>query len=212
MAPSILNVARSIREAWDGCEYDHHPSLPNFPGREKWAGENFRKQYACFKHSVAAVLKPRKIVEIGVGLGVAARAFLSAFPLAEYHGYDDFSMFPGSFEAVDASLRGRNHELHRHESSRLEPPARWLDAWPQGPHTVPACDLFHVDGSHLLGHQTHDVAVALRTGTWVLVDDCHDSQVVAAVGLALFGWRQGNVEWYYFPETWAGDILIYCGG
>jgi len=197
MEPSFYATVEAIRRLWAVDGYDHRPRLPDLPGLEKWIGdERFRATYAAFKHTVASILQPTSICEIGVGFGVSAHAFLDACPQVLYAGYDDGSMDPRILRTV-RELQGPGRTVFARETSRLD--------------ALPSCDFCHVDGCHLMGHQAHDVGLALRAATWVLVDDARDSQVAAATMLALFGYQPGDCLWAYFEGTWSGDILIYTG-
>jgi len=196
----FLEKIGAILRLWTECDYDHRPYLPDLPHLEKWQGDElYRRTYAAFKFSVAAVLQPRAIIEIGVGFAVAARAFLAACPEAWYEGYDDGSMDGRSIEAARRVLGEVSSEarIKRQESSQLL--------------GLPNCDLCHVDGNHDFAHAYHDTSMALRSARWVLVDDCHDSQVAAAVMQAVYGWRPGDVCWTCFENTHGGDILIWTG-
>lgn len=194
----FLTVVEQIRGRWTTSRYDHKLYLPDLPRLEKWRGdEAFRRTYAAFKFSVADVLKPKSIVEVGVGFAVAARAFLFTSPNAWYVGYDDGSMDPRAFDVSMSVLKDFDARIMPQESSKLT--------------HLPACDFCHVDGAHDYGHAYHDTMMALRAAKWVLVDDCRDSQVAAAVMQAIYCWRPGDVAWCYFEDTRGGDILIWTG-
>ncbi len=190
-------IVKSIRESdhW----YDHRPFLPP-EAMEKWGTAEVQCDYAAFKHSVAMMIAPASIVEIGVGYGIAARAFLSAVPKATYVGYDNGA----DGEAVIQHAKG---------ILRAGFPYARVEMIDDSLHmtNLPRCDLCHVDGAHDFEHAYRDVKLALASAAWTLVDDTRDSQVAAATMQAVYDWRPGDVEWASFEDTWKGNILIYTG-
>jgi len=200
MNEHFLDVVKRIRLFWPNEEYDHRPYLPKIEGIDKWdGGEVFRKRYAAFKYTVAKVICPRSIVEIGVGFGVAACAFINgAGGTCEYRGFDDGSMdersLPVAAKVVSQWPRAR---IERYESLHI----------PELDHV----DLFHVDGAHDYAHAFADVQRAMKCALWVLIDDARDSQVAAAAMQALYIKRPGNTNWCAFEDSFSGDILIYMG-
>lgn len=195
----LTAAAARIRESYPHCSYDYlatHPPVRTDNDAWRWWGdERFRRGYAAFKYTVAHVLQPRSIVEIGVCLGLAARAFLEACPQARYTGYDNESGVPGSVAVVQQALAGFGAEIIYVKDSR-------------DLRELPLCDLVHVDGCHDYEWAYHDTSLALRAAPWVLVDDARDSQVAAAAFQAVYDWRAGEVEWAHFEDTWTGSILI----
>lgn len=199
----IIRAALAIRALYLTCDYDHRPDAPewdrNFP---YLMTEQFRRGYACFKYAVAKILQPRTIVEIGVGAGTAARAFLSACPTAHYYGIDDGSKDRGddvhliSYTRDRMAERGYSHEFQIADSMTLS--------------SAPRADLFHVDGAHDFAHALNDTKLALASGSeWILVDDARDPIVAAAAHMAVFGVGGAVYEWTHFEDTWTGSILIH---
>jgi len=200
MNEHFLDVVKQIRLQWSTDEYDHLPYLPKIEGIDKWnGGEVFRKRYAAFKHTVAKVIKPRSVVEIGVGFGVAACAFINgAGGTCSYCGFDDGSMDERSLPAVSETLKQWTlAKVHHYESLHIP--------------ELDRVDLFHVDGAHDYAHAFADVQRAMKCALWVLIDDTRDSQVAAAAMQALYIKRPGNVNWCSFEDSFSGDILLYMG-
>lgn len=194
---SLTEATTRIRALAATCSYDYrhfHPDHAEWP-EFFHDGEGFRQGYAAFKYAVASVLQPRRIVEIGVGLGVGARAFLEACPSAQYIGYDNEQDVPGSIEKAKNTLALFNADIIKISDSRELT-------------TLPECDLVHVDGCHLYDWAYHDTLLALCAAPWVLVDDSRDSQVAAGAMMAAFTWRPGDLEWTHFEDTWTGNILF----
>jgi len=165
----IANVALEIRDA--GSDYDHRPHLPsNLPNY--YYTDEFRVGYACFKFIVAKVLQPKTIVEIGVGVGVSALAFLYGCPAASYIGIDNdcengrnFPIKPSEFVKGLVGKRGTVIVTDSTKMDRLAP-----------------CDLAHVDGGHSYEDAFNDVMLAWRSNArWILVDDARDSVVDRAI-------------------------------
>ncbi len=172
-----------------------HHSACQRDGAARWHGEEF-VGYARMKRAVAAAIEARSIVEVGVGYAVAAKAFLSARPEANYVGFDDESLDKSILADAELMLKDYEAVLCGLDSSRLE--------------SLPACDLCHVDGCHEYGHCFHDTLLALRAAEWVLVDDAQDSTVAAAVMQACFTWKRGDLDWTYLGEALHGSILIHA--
>lgn len=191
-------AAQCIRHMHRDSDYDHRPFLPQGVG-EHYQSEQFRIGYAAFKETVARVLQPETIVEIGVGVGVSALAFLAGCPNSTYFGYDndcqdgrDFPVKPSEF--VNSLLSGRGF-VRIADSTRL--------------YNLPLCDFVHVDGGHDYDTCYNDVMLAWRSkARWILVDDARDSTVAAATFDALRFKSPGSVDWAYFEDTWTGNILI----
>jgi hypothetical protein len=153
---------------WHSLVRRWHPTDPYRPT------EDFRRHYQV-KHEVATRLRPQRIAEIGVRAGYSAFAFLSAVPQASYVGLDaDRGEYGGVIGYVDhtrQSLRGFRVTLMRADTQQL--------------HALPGrFDLVHVDGDHSRAGCLHDLGLAARAASHVLVDDydflpevrraCHD--------------------------------------
>src|SRR5258708_3449116 len=93
-------------------------------------------EYASFKRAVALAIQPHSILEIGIGEGVAALAFLEASPIGvTYTGIDNdyeygkkFSLRPSEYVANLLGERGYHADIIVVDSLDLdELPARWYD-------------------------------------------------------------------------------------
>ena len=195
---TLTNAAWYIRGLYRRSTYDHRPFLPaGIP--DYYHTEEFRIGYAAFKREVAAVLQPKSIVEIGVGIGVSALAFLDGAPNATYFGIDndcesnrDFPVTPSEFVGNYLGNRGK---IWLKDSTKID--------------RLPAGDLIHIDGSHEYDVAYLDTLLAWRSEfKWILVDDARDSVVSAAVFEALRRKASGSVDWAYFEDTWTGNLLI----
>jgi len=200
--PEFLRTVQQIRVAQTTCTYDHRPTQPECQLRLDggvYATDEFVRAYARFKWAVARVLRPHRIVEIGVGSGMAAFAFLDAVPTAEYWGVDNGTKdLSEGFKYLDfvertAAQLGRRVRIQRKAT--------------QGLVSLPDADLLHVDGGHGFSLVRQDMQLALRSSAlWILADDCRWPGVAAAVLTALA--EEDHRHWVYFPDTWTGNILI----
>ena len=161
---------------------------------EKWQQFEDMSDYELFKYTVADVIRPKSIVEIGVGWGIAANAFRTACPMATYTGYDSGADDEGIFDFFKQQFPDDGWQIRKADSGILT--------------ELPLCDLVHVDGAHDYGHACHDTLMALRAAPWVLVDDARDSQVAAAALMAAFVFQPGDIEWAYYEDTLTGNILF----
>jgi len=201
----LVEYARRIRERYPKSIYDHRPYLPKLdPARAEWMmTEQFRVGYACFKREVAKVLAPKNIVEIGVGLGVSALAFMDGCPTAHYSGIDnnlesgkDFPVIPTEFVSERLRIAGyTDYNIIVEDSKNIK--------------FLPKVDLVHVDGDHDYATAINDVLLAWTSNSpWILVDDCRDSTVASAVMWVMQQYHAGSTDWAYFEDTWTGSILI----
>ena len=163
-------------------------------------GGNFVMRYAWFKFCVAFVLEPKTIVELGVGCGVAARAFLRACPMMNYWGIDDQSQY-GDKTAWLGTVNNEVLTEHGLWARKVADTSTLLE--------LPSGDLVHVDAQHDFEHCRHDVTMALKAAPWVLVDDTRHTFLAHATMKAFDQYRPGAFEWAYFEDTFTGDILLY---
>ena len=205
-----IQAAAAIDRIYRTLTYDHRPWLDSHEENlDAKRTEEYRIGYACFKYAVARVLCPHRIVEIGVGSGVAAIAFAMAdnhahtlSDGAHYIGLDsgewEDRLGHNFLKAVDDKLNALQveHQLVRGDSRDVD--------------CLPECDLVHVDGDHSMEAVRHDVAIAWKSGAkWILCDDARDPAVVAGTFQALsLDLNRGCVEWAYFGDSWTGNLLI----
>lgn len=202
---ALIYAAADIRRLYPVSDYDHRPEVPEYDQQFPFIQtEAFRRGYAAFKHVVAKVLQPRTICEIGIGSGVAARAFLAAAPHAHYTGIDDGSKNREEGCGVTDHTRkllierGYAHEIVISDSMKLT--------------KAPKVDLFHVDGAHDLEHATNDTRLALESGSeWILIDDSRDPTVAGGALMAAYMARK-MFHWTHFEDTWTGSVLIHVVG
>ena len=194
----LTDYARRIRHNYPLSTYDHRQYLPTGVA-PLFYSEKFRLGYACFKREVAHVIQPKRIIEIGVGLGISALAFFNGCPNATYLGIDndcetdrDFPVKPSEFVR---NLLGPWGRIEVKDSSTID--------------RLPPADFIHIDGDHSYDAAYNDVMLAWRSeARWILVDDTRDSVVSAATFAALHRKSPGSVDWAYFEDTWTGSILI----
>jgi hypothetical protein len=197
----IVVVSKKIRDLYPLLKYDHRPYLPERDRDYKYLlTEEYRKGYACFKYAVAEIIQPGTIVEIGIGAGTSALAFLHAVPGAMYIGIDDNSKcrtdgwdFTGF---VDFWMRdlGLRFKFIIEDTKEMK--------------SLPRGDLVHVDGDHSFASAYNDVRLAVKSeAPWVLVDDCRDRAIMAAT-FAYLNDSGTDYDWSYFEDTWTGNLLL----
>ena len=198
---TLGELAAEIRKQYAVATYDHMPTMHvDEWERERKSRFDYLNGYARFKHAVASVLKPRSICEIGVGGGIAARAFLTASPGATYYGIDN-----GEYdrEAKKQVLADTCRQLPEEFPGVVivMTDSSGLGALPR------SFDLVHVDGCHVYANAKHDTLLALKFSKHVLVDDAKDPAVFKAAmdALAECGRMAG---WVYFDDTLTGNILF----
>jgi predicted O-methyltransferase YrrM len=193
-------------DALDFCQQDD-------PLVQAIGAERLRDIYRV-KYQVARAVRPRSVLEIGVGAGHAAAAFLAACPRARYVGLDlderSREGVCGSLADVAAVLRGRfplaQVCVHPWDTIREETGPR-LRRW-----YGPTFDLAHVDGDRTEEGCLSDLALAaglVRPGGCLLVADCDRLPEVRA---AVERFLQGTGHPALALPSPHGDLLIQLGG
>lgn len=185
----------------DGILKAYIPGLPPWDAQHSQWGmdEKYRAEYIHSKYSLAKRYRPRRICEIGVYAGIAAKCFLAAAPTAEYIGIDngeaDMDTVVRTMKALPEM--GYNATVLILDSQTLtELPGQF--------------DFIHVDGNHATLAAKHDVELAwaaLTDDGVLLVDDCHNMQVVAGVAAALDPLTD-LLDWSYHDEG-VGTMVIH---
>jgi predicted O-methyltransferase YrrM len=164
------------------------------------------------KFLLASLVRPKRILEIGVRAGYSAAAFLSACPEASYYGVDcDASTYggvPGMFDYAQKMLRQKFPQCELRffkKNSQHETPETLLDGY-MGPF-----DLAHVDADHSKLGCLNDLRLARQLVSpkgWILLDDwshpAHQEDIRGAVGQFVNEWPSRYVA---FPSI-RGDCLI----
>jgi hypothetical protein len=160
-----------------------------------------------FKFAVSQLLRPDRILEIGVRYGYSAAAFLAGSPGAAYVGLDaDNSTYGGTGGAY------REAERMLRENFDSEILILECDTQAGRPDLAPGFDLAHVDGDHSRAGCLSDLRLAVALGAKrILVDDItHPPDPGVAEAVAEFLAETGY-EHVYFPDTLRGDCLIRVG-
>lgn len=147
-----------LRQAW----------VPDDPFQPDDAGQIER--YYATKAAIAAWLRPRSVVEIGVRAGYSALAFFMGHPFEMYTGLDADL---GHWGGVKGYLTHASAMIRR-EFGRAACQSIVQRADTQRLTVLPAerFDLAHVDGDHGWQGATHDITLCLDAGTrYVCVDD-----------------------------------------
>jgi len=181
------------------------PGLPPIDAPHSiWGMDSkYRDGYAQSKYQLALQYRPQRICEIGVYSGIAARCFLAASPSADYLGIDNKEAESSQgISIVEEAYQGLL-DLGYH--------ARLLVIDSQQLTELPGqFDFIHVDGNHAPQCAQHDVEIAWKSLTdngVLLVDDCHNMQVVVGVAAALNPLTD-LLNWSYYDEG-VGTMVIH---
>lgn len=193
-----------IEGSYRGQAYDHRPFIfegePHPEVLARHRTEDYRVSYACFKYTVAWILQPKSIIEIGVRSGVSALAFLHACPAANFLGID--SDLDARMDGVDYCA----HTLKMFEEAGFK--ARIEKADSQELTGLYMADFIHIDGCHSRLGAYHDVSLAIKAKIpWILVDDGDAETVYLGTrdALARFGLLHSMVR---FDSSYGQSILI----
>lgn len=191
MLDKILEVART-------AEYDFRQTAnPNDPLKHlfgQWV------DYYRLKWSIARVLQPASILEVGVRYGYSAAAFLNASPLSHYLGIDlDSDTFGGTKGAI-------------HWAEEVTRPfhAEFLVGNTQTMSRFPGeiYDLIHVDGQQDGDGSWHDMQLAVRQARWILADGFFwTEQNFLAISHFLYRYKD-LIRFYGVIPGYAGELLI----
>jgi SAM-dependent methyltransferase len=156
----VMQVISNILELASSAEYDFRRSAnPDDPLRhlfEEWIS------YYRLKWAIARVLRPHRILEIGVRFGYSAAAFLDACPDASYLGIDNNSdTFGGQRGAIHWARRITNGM----DADFLIADSQQLEEFPGGTY-----DLIHIDGQQDGAGSIRDLKNALQQARHILFD------------------------------------------
>jgi cyclopropane fatty-acyl-phospholipid synthase-like methyltransferase len=156
--------------------------------------------YYRLKWSIARILKPRTILEIGVRYGYSGHAFLDACPDSYYQGIDLDSEISGG---VKGAIEWAKKILQPFNADFLIADTQTMAAFPGQTY-----DLIHVDGQQDGDSSFHDLTLAIQQGHYILVDGYHwSNQNFLAVNDFLLQQRD-RLDWYGAIPGYAGELLI----
>lgn len=191
MLQEIIKKSKSTNYDFRETAYPADPFSHLF---EEWL------EYYKLKWSIASVLKPSTILEIGVRFGYSAVAFLDAYPEASYLGIDlDSDLYGGIKGAIGWAEKIAAPFL-----------ADFLIANTQQMSKLPGgiYDLIHVDGQQDGDSSYHDLSLAVKQGRYILLDGFLWSQEnFHAVSHFLLKFSDA-FDWYGVIPGYAGELLI----
>ena len=188
----------SIIEAYKLAKYDFrqtaNPKDPLAHLFEEWI------DYYKLKWSIAHVLKPASILEIGVRFGYSAVAFLEGCPSAKYVGID---LDTDSFGGVKGAINWAKKITQPFNSEFIVADTQTMEHFPGDVY-----DLIHVDGQQDGDGSFHDLELAFKQAKYVLVDGYFwTRQNFLAVSDFLFK-NYYLFDWYSIIPGYAGELII----
>jgi hypothetical protein len=163
-------------------------------------------RYYETKAQIAAFIKPKRVVEIGVRAGYSALAFYMGHPYEEFYGMDMDEGGWGGVKGYMEHAKLRLGDLSLSVMARLEKVnTQEIKVLPE--HAQRA-DLFHVDGDHTPKGTAHDILLGLTSGArYVVVDDYDYTEYVregADWAIRAFGLQ----AWYAGDQGYRGNVVI----
>jgi 2-polyprenyl-3-methyl-5-hydroxy-6-metoxy-1,4-benzoquinol methylase len=156
--------------------------------------------YYKLKWSIARVLKPSSILEIGVRFGYSAAAFLDAYPSAKYVGID---LNTDSFGGVKGGINWAKQITQGFNAELIVADTQIMNSFPGGIY-----DLIHVDGQQDGDGSFHDLELAVKQARYVLVDGYFwTRQNFLAVSDFVFR-NAYLLDWYSVIPGYAGELII----
>lgn len=156
--------------------------------------------YYRMKHAICKAIDPTSILEIGVRYGYSAITFLNAAPDARYLGIDnDSDTFGGSKNAIQWARKitsSYNADFLMKDTQNMErlPEEHW--------------DLIHIDGQQDGDGTFHDLELAIRRATWILVDGYFWSNENMFASTQFLKKYSQFIEYATIIPGYAGDLLI----
>jgi len=161
--------------------------------------------YYWNKYQFTHIIKPKRVVEIGVRAGYGAWSFLKGYIPESYIGVDFYEDI--GFGSV--TLQNKFRKWAENLISELTPNYELRIANSQNLDRFPEADFYHVDGEHSLEGTYNDIAkcfsAALVNG-YILVDDFDYIGQVKAATLKFCSQHQ-DIKWTYKP-SFRGEFLI----
>lgn len=186
-------LENQIQETLAGCEWTPEGKYSVFGQYDKefYLGrkEGFEHKYRLL-WSIAHVLEPEKIVELGSHAGAGADAMMLGAPEAFYVGYDLFGVHDEPEYYWDP--KSRLEEMMEARGRVWEEKWRIHQADLRGLSEVESGDLLVVDAQHDRISALLDTKLALDASTrWILIDDYYGEGVRQGVEdfMAMFGPR-----------------------
>jgi predicted O-methyltransferase YrrM len=182
------------------------PGIPPFDADHwQWNMDSkYRRGYIESKFEIALRHKPKRICEIGFYNGISAACFLAASPKAMYTGIDNKQDEQSQGLSILAPAWDRLLNLG-YDVAILEADSQKMLRLPNPPY-----DFIHIDGNHHPDGAKHDVEIcwpALTDDGVLVIDDCHNMDVVAGVSAALYPITD-LLNWYYCDEG-VGSMVIF---
>ena len=194
-------LQRQIEREASLTKYDHRKDIPDsILARFPHLMEDCQLQCARLKFAVAACLMPTTILEIGIGWGMSARAFIAGRRGApvRYFGIDNGSM---GVDPADA-LTGLLSIDCGYTTADTNEWNTWIGVFTE-------IDLIHIDGGHDVATKAFDIQKAVKSGAkWILCDDAHDPMVALGIFTGLRDVWKGTIPMAYFPDSHTGSLLI----
>lgn len=200
----MWRVQRDIELIAQSCttHYDHRKDIPeSILHRFPHLMDDCQLKCARLKFAVAACLMPTTILEIGVGWGMSARAFVAGLLSVrgvgniKYIGYDNGAMGVSLTEALSGLP--------------VQASAVVIDTNELESFSEQSIDLIHIDGGHDPDTKAADVRKAVTCGArWIICDDAHDPMVAAGIFAGLRDVWKGTIPMAYFPDSHTGSLLI----
>lgn len=183
--------------------YDHKLLMPqSIKDKFPHMIEDNQLIYSRFKYAVAKVLGPTRIYEVGVGWGVAAKAFIEGYPETDFYGIDTGEM--GVDPAYAMLYSDGDWQTAIADSNDIS-----AFTHPRG-----SIDLLHLDGGHGIQNKINDIVKAIEARPqWLLIDDIHNVQVAAGVFAGLYKAHAcPDISMLMFEHSHTGNLLIHTAG
>ncbi len=156
--------------------------------------------YYRMKYAICKAIDPKSILEIGVRYGYSAITFLNSVPDARYLGIDnDSETFGGAKNAIQWARKittGYDADFLMKDTQNMGqlPGNHW--------------DLVHIDGQQDGDGTFHDLELAIRKATWVLVDGYFWSNENMFASTQFMKKYSKFIEYAAIIPGYAGDLLI----
>jgi 2-polyprenyl-3-methyl-5-hydroxy-6-metoxy-1,4-benzoquinol methylase len=191
MIEKILNIKNSIQ--FDFRDFAC-PDDELFYLFDEWV-DHYRLKYAICK-----AINPRSILEIGVRYGYSAIAFLHACKDATYLGIDNNS---DAYGGVVGAVEWAKKVTEKYHAEYLIADTQQMTSLPGGPY-----DFIHIDGQQDGDGTFHDLEIAMKRGSWILVDGYLWTQENMLSSTYFMKKYRCFIDYALVIQGYAGDLLL----
>ena len=190
----LEEIVRAARESDYDFRISACPSDPLAHRFDEWI------DYYKNKCAISRILKPKSILEIGVGFGYAAAAFLNGSPASRYVGVD---IDVDAYRRSKGAIKWAKQITRQFKADLVLADPQFFDRLPGGIY-----DLVHLDGRQDGDGSFRDLEVSIKQARYILLDGYFWTPVnYAAANEFIYRYRD-LLDFYGVIPGYAGELLM----